>query len=1237
MPSDMFSYVKKVLNNAADTPKTTARRRMERPERQRQSKLNSEVLRERYGIKEPLEVVRYNQKDHGLDKLKATISTGFQQATETVNKLSNQPSSSTSTKQNWKSTSNKEDPNTLTPNETPSTSRRRPSFEMAAAAALAAFRGENAVNTLDQAEASSTNNNSNATNNNNEGSVQPSTSSNNDASAEDVPRKGFNEAEAASMASSSAEDNRCKVCFKTLQETEFFRVCTVCIKRVCEDCSATYKNNSELSQVSNWTCSICIRRRANREKGKGPTNSYLKAQQQQVDKKKQDEYTSVQPFVKAAKTISLDEEAPNQKGPSGGGGLAVPVNNARRHSTGNAVADAINAVAAAAAQKGKVDTKISSKLMVKDGSTKMIRRPSSAALTAGIVHPKGPQQQLQQQPQQQQRSSGRQIYNNPGVVVTNHDEDKGQVKGALHKKSSLSARSMLAHAQSDSQLAPHHHMKRRSSVAILATGSLPHREGKPVLGRTISDKSMRVDTSVLLGSNNNRENCTRKSELSAPSSNFRRHSGGTIGQEAVQRERRRKSSLQRSQSSEESSEDLNIGYMPYFSGSVARLHDDENTSFTVGSSTSSISQDIARELDLLAIRGKEERRSSFESAVSDSAALGVNHHEVKRGPDVELHDEGARRRYCSLERSKHRQNSSSITKGGADHVRIVVDDYGDHNIRNDPSMQNTATITLYQTPHDPYGFGLRVVGAPFQNSRKNELVVARVLWLCPGGPAQRAGIQVGDKILKWGGTSLNSISIDRVPQIIEQCQDTKVTLIVASGSSGSEEINTSNEGNGSRRRLPVLPSSSRRSSSTTQLMNNPPPQRSNIDYGQIQMTILYDNKQLNVTLWSAENLQGIESSTGYSLPKPYATVRLCVFGRNRIFTTEVDSGNQHPVWSANHVFTNVEENDFMASELEIMVWNYSNSQNHECLGKLVLESASLLNVNNQVQWYPLQNPNGYGRYDTHQSVQNKQSQQQQQISIHTDDYSSVRQDQSSMDLAYQTRQSYHQREPYSFQEFIPPVSSVQSSYTTRNPNIYSSNSSSCLYRKPYHIASPPKIPYTFPSRKSSSSILGSDILSNYYNTNSPSSSFHLNTHQRVSIQSRSCPQSRRTSAEYSQGSMTMISSRSSALLNDAISYSNLYSSIGSLRRRGSSNSSSKESLKTSQRRNNSACLLPVSSGRLHGRRKSDCGNRSIPIDTLGLDPKVRRNSSLDRGGDQDPYSGGSYNYDNNSRRNSRLY
>lgn len=50
-------------------------------------------------------------------------------------------------------------------------------------------------------------------------------------------------------------------------------------------------------------------------------------------------------------------------------------------------------------------------------------------------------------------------------------------------------------------------------------------------------------------------------------------------------------------------------------------------------------------------------------------------------------------------------------------------------------------ITLYCDSHSPYGFGLRVVGA--------EGGYARVLWICPGGPAEQAGIRVGDKVGDW--------------------------------------------------------------------------------------------------------------------------------------------------------------------------------------------------------------------------------------------------------------------------------------------------------------------------------------------------------------------------------------------------------------------------------------------------------------------------------------------------------
>ena len=55
---------------------------------------------------------------------------------------------------------------------------------------------------------------------------------------------------------------------------------------------------------------------------------------------------------------------------------------------------------------------------------------------------------------------------------------------------------------------------------------------------------------------------------------------------------------------------------------------------------------------------------------------------------------------------------------------------------------------------DPYGFGLRVVGQqipvdPQQQQQQQPQLCARVLWISPGGPAQRAGIKVGDRVKKF--------------------------------------------------------------------------------------------------------------------------------------------------------------------------------------------------------------------------------------------------------------------------------------------------------------------------------------------------------------------------------------------------------------------------------------------------------------------------------------------------------
>ena len=41
------------------------------------------------------------------------------------------------------------------------------------------------------------------------------------------------------------DDPRCKVCFKNIAEKEFFRLCSGCVRKVCEDCSASYTNKDE--------------------------------------------------------------------------------------------------------------------------------------------------------------------------------------------------------------------------------------------------------------------------------------------------------------------------------------------------------------------------------------------------------------------------------------------------------------------------------------------------------------------------------------------------------------------------------------------------------------------------------------------------------------------------------------------------------------------------------------------------------------------------------------------------------------------------------------------------------------------------------------------------------------------------------------------------------------------------------------------------------------------------------
>ena len=70
------------------------------------------------------------------------------------------------------------------------------------------------------------------------------------------PRPGNIEKEAKSLSSMKAyaipspqENARCKVCFRKFQAQEFFKLCTICERKVCEDCSAYATKEPEVSTL----------------------------------------------------------------------------------------------------------------------------------------------------------------------------------------------------------------------------------------------------------------------------------------------------------------------------------------------------------------------------------------------------------------------------------------------------------------------------------------------------------------------------------------------------------------------------------------------------------------------------------------------------------------------------------------------------------------------------------------------------------------------------------------------------------------------------------------------------------------------------------------------------------------------------------------------------------------------------------------------------------------------------
>lgn len=122
---------------------------------------------------------------------------------------------------------------------------------------------------------------------------------------------------------------------------------------------------------------------------------------------------------------------------------------------------------------------------------------------------------------------------------------------------------------------------------------------------------------------------------------------------------------------------------------------------------------------------------------------------------------------------------------------------------------------------------MRVVGGKTGADGK---LFAHIVWTVPGGPAEKGGLQQGDKILEWCGMSLVDRSFEEVCSIMDRTTD--IAELLVEHASDFRMCDLLEDNNGSQQQ--VL--------NTQQSLNNPTisvTQRKNSDVGLIPGEMVY--------------------------------------------------------------------------------------------------------------------------------------------------------------------------------------------------------------------------------------------------------------------------------------------------------------------------------------------------------------------------------------------------------------
>ncbi|XP_058793758.1 regulating synaptic membrane exocytosis protein 1 isoform X2 [Phymastichus coffea] len=265
-------------------------------------------------------------------------------------------------------------------------------------------------------------------------------------------------------------------------------------------------------------------------------------------------------------------------------------------------------------------------------------------------------------------------------------------------------------------------------------------------------------------------------------------------------------------------------------------------------------------------------------------------------------------------------------------------------------------------------FGMRVVGGKVGSDNR---FYAVVVWTVSGGPAEKAGLQKGDKVLEWGGVSLIDRNFEEVAHIIDRSGDVAELVVEhandMSGDSMDEPVGMTpaeREKTPSNLGLGQLESESNKapSSPTRRKLPKTPEQlaKERQVTGRVQIQVWYeaDRKELVVSVLAADDLCSRED-TGYgSQPEAFAKLDLISpSGDVTSLKTDVAEPTHNPIWNATLNFTNVAGEQLIDRLIEVTLWDYCPDRDSVFLGGCSIEMASAFEADRAV-WYRLEDPRG---------------------------------------------------------------------------------------------------------------------------------------------------------------------------------------------------------------------------------------------------------------------------------------